>query len=145
MALAAKIRKQNQRIVVVTGDGEINEGSIWESAMSASKHKLNNLSVLVDYNKFQSYGPVDEVLKLEPLADKWRSFGFKVKEVNGHDIIALQSVLSELPFNTENPNLIICHTIKGKGFPFAEQNPEWHHKSRLTDEDLKAMRDCISI
>ncbi len=113
--------------------------------MSASKHKLNNLSVLVDYNKFQSYGPVDEVLKLEPLADKWRSFGFKVKEVNGHDIIALQSVLSELPFNTENPNLIICHTIKGKGFPFAEQNPEWHHKSRLTDEDLKAMRDCISI
>ena len=145
MALAAKIRKQNQRIVVVTGDGEINEGSIWESAMSASKHKLNNLSVLVDYNKLQSYGLVDEVLKLEPLADKWRSFGFKVKEVNGHDIIALQSVLSELPFNTENPNLIICHTIKGKGFPFAEQNPEWHHKSRLTDEDLKAMRDCISI
>ena len=143
MALAAKMRKQNQRIVVVTGDGEINEGSVWESAMSASKHKLNNLSVLVDYNKFQSYGPVEEVLKLEPLADKWQSFGFKVREVDGHDFQALKDLMDKLPFGSDSPNTIICHTIKGKGFPFAENNPEWHHKSRLTENELQNMYDSV--
>ena len=143
MALAAKMRKQNQRIVVVTGDGEINEGSVWESAMSAFKHKLNNLSVLVDYNKLQSYGPVEEVLKLEPLADKWQSFGFKVREVDGHDVQALKDLMDKLPFDSDSPNTIICHTIKGKGFPFAENNPEWHHKSRLTENELQNMYDSV--
>jgi transketolase len=143
MALSAKIRKQNHRVIVVTGDGEINEGSIWEAAMSASKHRLNNLSVLVDYNKLQSYGPVEEVLNLEPLVDKWNSFGFEVQEVDGHDTEALQHLLAKLPFKAERPNTIICHTTKGKGFPFAENNPKWHHKSGLKDTDFEAMYDCI--
>jgi len=143
MALSAKIRKQNHRVIVVTGDGEINEGSVWEAAMSASKHRLNNLSVLVDYNKLQSYGPVQEVLNLEPLVDKWNSFGFEVQEVDGHDTEALHHLLAELPFKSERPNAIICHTTKGKGFPFAENNPKWHHKSGLKDTDFEAMYDCI--
>jgi len=144
MALAAKIRRRNHRIVVVTGDGELNEGSIWESALSAAKHHLSNLSVFIDYNKLQSYGPLREVIELEPLGDKWRSFGFVVHEVDGHDIQALQDLISMLPFDSELPSTIICHTVKGKGFPFAEHNPKWHHKSGLSDDELQAMRDCIA-
>ena len=143
MALAAKIRKQSHRIVVVTGDGEINEGSIWESAMSASKHQLNNLSILIDYNKLQSYGPVEEVLGLEPLVDKWQSFGFEVQEVDGHDTKDLHDLIVKLPFHSDRPSTIICHTIKGKGLPFAENNPEWHHKSGLKAKEIKAMYDCL--
>ena len=95
MAIAAKIKKQNHKIFVILGDGEINEGSIWESAMSASKHKLNNLKILLDYNKIQSYGPVKEVLNLEPLKDKWKSFGFDASEVNGHDVIEIKKNLKK--------------------------------------------------
>ena len=84
-ALSAKLKK-NYNIFVIVGDGEINEGSVWESALIASKHKLNNLKVILDYNKIQSYGKTNEVLELEPLIDKWKSFGFDVSEVNGHDI-----------------------------------------------------------
>ncbi|MBT5834768.1 MAG: transketolase [Deltaproteobacteria bacterium] len=143
MALSAKIRKQNHKVVVVTGDGEINEGSVWEAAMSAAKHQLNNLSILVDYNKLQSYGPVKEVLNLEPLVDKWKSFGFEVREVDGHDINAMQSLLEKLPFDSDRPSTIICNTTKGKGFPFAENNPKWHHKSGLKEADFKSMYDCL--
>jgi transketolase len=144
IALAARIRKQDYRIVVVTGDGEINEGSVWEAAMSAAKHKLSNLTVMVDYNKLQSYGPTKEVLDLEPLIDKWTSFGFEVEEVDGHDIGALENLIKRLPLNTEKPTAIICHTIKSKGFPFAEGKAEWHHKSGLKPEEIQAMYDCLS-
>mgnify|MGYP001236757565 CR=1 FL=1 len=143
MALAAKIRKNNHKIVVVTGDGEINEGSVWEAAMSAAKHQLSNLSVFVDYNKLQSYGLVQEVLKLEPLADKWKSFGFEVQEVDGHDTQALHDLTVKLPFNSEHPSVVICHTTKGKGFPFAENSPDWHHKSGLKDVDFQIMHKCL--
>jgi transketolase len=144
MALGAKIRKQTHRIVVVTGDGEINEGSVWEAAMSASKHQLSALTVLVDYNKLQSYGTTREVLDLEPLADKWRSFGFEVQEVDGHDVPALETLVKRLPLNPHKPTAIICHTVKGKGFPFAEGKAEWHHKSGLTSNDIAAMYDCLN-
>lgn len=143
VALAAKIRKQSYRVAVVTGDGEINEGSVWEAAMSAAKHKLSNLTVFVDYNKLQSYGPTREVLDLEPLSDKWRSFGFEVQEIDGHDVKALEQLMQNLPLNSEKPTAIICHTIKGKGFPFAEGRAEWHHKSRLKDEEIAAMYECL--
>jgi transketolase len=143
MALAAKIRKQKYRVTVITGDGEINEGSVWEAAMSASKHKLSNLTVFVDYNKLQSYGPTREVLDLEPLADKWRSFGFEVEEVDGHDVKALERLVSRLPLNPQKPTAVICHTIKGKGFPFAEGKAEWHHKSGLTSEEITSMYECL--
>jgi transketolase len=143
MALAAKIRKQNYRVTVITGDGEINEGSVWEAAMSASKHELSNLAIFVDYNKLQSYGPTREVLDLEPLADKWRSFGFVVEEVDGHDVKALERLVCRLPLNPQKPTAVICHTIKGKGFPFAEGKAEWHHKSGLTSEEITSMYECL--
>jgi len=141
MALGAKIRQQSHRIVVVTGDGEINEGSIWEAALSAAKHRLSNLSVWIDYNKLQSYGSVKEVMNLEPLVKKWESFGFSVREVDGHDIQALEAAARSLPIENGRPSAVICHTIKGKGLPFAEQNPEWHHKSRLSESEILSMRE----
>ena len=143
MALAAKLQHRNTRVAVIVGDGETNEGSIWESAMSAAKHKLSNLAVFVDYNKIQSYGFVAEVLDPEPMTDKWSSFGFSVKEVNGHDVKELENELSKLPYDEKKPTAFICHTIKGKGFPFAENDPTWHHKSNLSDADIQKMYDSI--
>mgnify|MGYP001410496824 FL=1 len=143
MALAAKLQHRNTRVAVIVGDGETNEGSIWESAMSAAKHKLSNLAVFVDYNKIQSYGFVAEVLDPEPMTDKWSSFGFSVKEVNGHDVKELKNELSKLPYDEKKPTAFICHTIKGKGFPFAENDPTWHHKSNLSDADIQKMYDSI--
>ncbi len=142
-ALAGRIRHQHYRVVVVTGDGEINEGSNWEAAMSASNHALDSLSVFVDYNKLQSYGATTEVCDLEPLAEKWRSFGFAVREVDGHDVNALRSCVQDLPFESNRPSAVICHTIKGKGLDFAEGQAGWHHKSRFTNEDIDRMRSAL--
>ena len=142
-ALAARIRKQDYRVVVVTGDGELNEGSVWEAAMSATKHKLSNLAVFVDYNKLQSYGLTEEVLDLEPLADKWKAFGFEVAEVDGHDMKALETLVARLPLNAQKSTAVICHTIKGKGIPFAEGKAEWHHKSGLKPHDISALYECL--
>jgi len=144
MAIGTKIKKKKYRVVVITGDGEINEGSVWEAAMSAGKHQLDNLTVFVDYNKIQSYGSTKEVLDLEPLAAKWASFGFAVDEVDGHSVDALEKCISRLPFENKKPSVIICHTVKGKGLPFAEHNPKWHHK-RLNDEELQAMYEAVAI
>lgn len=143
MALSAKIRKQEYRVVVITGDGELNEGSVWEAAMSAAKHNLSNLTVLVDNNKLQSYGLTKEVLSLEPLADKWKAFGFEVVEVDGHDMKALENLVARLPLSAQKPTTVICHTIKGKGIPFAEGNADWHHKSGLKPHDISALYECL--
>ena len=145
MALAKNIKRESQRIVVVTGDGEINEGSIWEAAMCAGNHQLKNLSVFVDYNKIQSYGFTRDVANLEPLSQKWEAFGFSVKEIDGHDVAQLQSAVKQLPFDLNKPSAIICHTIKGKGFDFAENKPEWHHKSSLSEEDIQTMLNCLEM
>lgn len=139
MAIAARIKKKSHRVLVLTGDGEINEGSVWESALSAGKHKLSNLTVIIDYNKIQSYGFTKEVLDLEPLVDKWKSFNFSVMEVDGHNVSELEKLLSKLPFDLDKPSVIICHTVKGSGFPFAEHNPNWHHKSKLLPDEIQAM------
>lgn len=136
MALAARIDRKTHRVFAVLGDGECDEGSVWEAAMSAGKHRLDSLTVLVDYNKMQSYGPTSEVQDLEPFADKWRSFGFEVREVDGHDVAALKQTLGVLPFMTGRPGVLICHTVKGRGVPTIENDPEWHHKSRLKEEEL---------
>lgn len=143
MALAARIQKRASQIFVVMGDGEINEGSVWEAAMAANKHILSNLCAIIDYNKIQCYGFTKEVLDMEPLREKWESFGFSVVEVDGHDVDALRNTLKTLPFREDQPNAIICHTIKGKGIGFAENNPNWHHKAHLNVEDIAAMRQAI--
>lgn len=144
MASVIKIKNQNRTVNILTGDGEINEGSIWEAAMSAAKHKLYNLNLFIDYNKLQSYGKTSEVLELEPMVDKWKSFGFSVQEVNGHDIQAMENLLKTLPLTKEKPNAIICHTVKGKGIKFAENNPEWHHKSNLSNKDLDDLYNSLN-
>ena len=143
VALALKLSKSACRVVVVTGDGEINEGSVWEAAMSASKHRLDNLIWMVDYNKLQSYGRTDTVMSLEPLSEKLESFGFEVQNIDGHDKNAIRNSLAFADANAERPNAIVCHTIKGKGFPFAESNPSWHHKSKLSPEEIQRMYDCL--
>lgn len=131
MALAARMRRADYRVFVIMGDGELQEGSIWEAALTASKYHLSNLVAIVDYNKLQSYGPVSDVLPLEPLADKWRAFGFGVREVDGHDVGALGDAFKALPFENGKPNILIAHTVKGKGIPFAENDPDWHHKATV--------------
>jgi transketolase len=144
MAVAAKLKKQNHNIYVVIGDGESNEGSIWEAALSASKYKLNNLKVMIDYNKIQSYDFVDKVLNLEPLKKKWESFGFEVSEVNGHDVKNLKANLKDyLKSKSDKPSVTICHTIKGKGFYFAENNPKWHHKNSFSTGEIENMNNCL--
>jgi transketolase len=107
--------------------------------MCASKHKLSNLIVLVDYNKQQSYSTTYEVLDLEPFADKWRAFGFAVEEADGHDLGRLRAALARIPFQPDRPSLIICHTLKGKGVSFVENNLHWHHKNNPTDEEIRAL------
>jgi transketolase len=125
------------------GDGELGEGSVWEAALAAAKHKLDTLTAIVDYNQLQSYGRVDEVLPLEPLAAKWRAFGFEVREVDGHDVSALRETFATLPFAKGKPNAIIAHTLKGRGISYAELNPAWHHKSSLDAAAIDELRQAL--
>jgi len=143
MALAARIQKRNSRVFVIMGDGEINEGSVWEAAMCAGKHGLSQLAAVVDYNKMQSAGPTLEIQNLEPLANKWRAFGFSTLEVDGHDVSELQKAFGRLPLDSARPTAIICHTVKGKGIPFAENDPAWHHRAQLPRETIAEMYEAL--
>ena len=143
MALAARAQKRDSRVFVIMGDGEINEGSVWEAALCAGKHRLANLCAIVDCNKIQSAGFTREIQDLEPLTDKWRSFGFAVTETDGHDIAKLRDVFDRMNGNTDKPLAVICHTIKGKGIPFAENQPGWHHHSKFAPEILAKMHDAL--
>jgi transketolase len=143
MALAARMDRRDSRVFVVMGDGEINEGSVWEAALCAGKHRLASLTAIIDYNKIQAAGPTREIQDLEPLADKWRAFGFTPVEVDGHDVAALRAVLSHVPAERDRPTAIICHTVKGKGIAFAENDPEWHHKAKLAAETVARMYQAL--
>ncbi len=144
MAVAARLDRRDSRVFVVMGDGEINEGSVWEAALSAGNRGLDNLVAVIDYNKQQSYDTTFSVQNLEPLADKWRAFGFAVREVDGHDVCALRAAFQAAPFEPGKPTCIICHTVKGKGYVPAENNLAWHHKSKFTDEDLAGLRAAFA-
>ena len=143
MALHLRLAKSDARVFVVLGDGECNEGSVWEAAMCAGKHRLTNLTAIVDYNKYQSYASTKEVQDLEPFADKWRSFGFEVREADGHDVAALRETFTAAPFAANKPSAVICHTVKGKGVSFAENNMKWHHKNKVTDQEVDALLAAI--
>jgi transketolase len=139
LALAAKIRGKDYRVFAVLGDGECNEGQIWEAALFASTYKLDNLTALIDYNKFQSTGPMK--LELEPLAKKWEAFGWYVTEVNGHNLREILDALDYVESVKGRPHVIICHTIKGKGVPFLEgKNP---HFIKLTDDLYKEIKKAL--
>ena len=138
MALA----RRSVRVFVVVGDGECNEGSIWEAALCAGKHQLQNLTVIVDYNKRQSYDTVENVQPMEPFADKWASFDFYVHELfDGHDVHLLFNALNRPSLH--RPTAIIAHTVKGKGVPEVENHPFWHHKDVFTAEDGARLRAAL--
>jgi transketolase len=143
MAIAAKMEKSARRVFVVVGDGETNEGSVWEAAMIAGKHKLDNLVLMVDYNKHQSYSTTKEVQDMEPFADKWRAFNFDCREINGHSIDELQKTLRAIPFTAGKPSAIICHTVKGKGIRQIENDLNWHHKNTVTDAEFEMLAKGI--
>ena len=126
IALAARLQGESWRTFVVLGDGELQEGSNWEAAMTASHYDLDSLTAIVDRNRLQQGARTEDTKQLEPLAEKWTSFGFEVREVDGHDHNALLEVLA--PSSTGRPVAVIAHTIKGKGVSFIEDRVEWHHK-----------------
>jgi len=144
-ALNAKHEQASHRVFVICSDGESNEGSLWEAVLCAAKHRLDNLTVLVDYNKQQSYGTTYEVLDLEPFAEKWRAFGFAVEEVDGHSVDQLRSALKRVPFQEGKPSAIVCHTIKGKGVSFVENNLHWHHKNKISEEEVRSLMAELEV
>jgi transketolase len=133
MALGARLKKSPSRTVVMLGDGELQEGSNWEAAMAAAHLGLRDLTAIIDYNKIQQSGHVADVLGLEPLADKWRAFGWAVREIDGHDMAEIVAALDALPFAEDAPSLLIAHTVKGKGVSFAEDTHLWHQN--VIDEE----------
>lgn len=127
MALAARMSDQPWRVFVLVGDGELQEGSNWEAAMCAQQHALENLIVIVDRNRIQQGDFTESTIRMEPLADRWKSFGFGVREIDGHDPMQLLDAFSSVPLEKGKPSCLIAHTVKGKGVSFAENKPEWHH------------------
>ena len=141
MALAGKYDKANYRVFTFLSDGELEEGSTWEAVMFASHHKLDNLVAIVDYNKLQAMGKVSEIVNLEPLAEKWRSFGWEAKEIDGHNFKEIIDALENIPFQAGKPNCLIAHTVKGKGVSFMENEPRWHDKYPDDEEYKKALEE----
>lgn len=139
MGLAAKLDKSPARAYVVLGDGEIQEGQIWEAAMFGGFHKVDNVVAIVDHNRIQLDGFVKDIMDLEPLGDKWRSFGWHVIEMDGHNIPALQKAFAEAEATKGKPTCIIANTIKGKGVSFMENNPKFHGAAPTKEEFEKAM------
>ncbi|KAA9159664.1 transketolase [Amycolatopsis acidicola] len=127
LALAGAYDRANYRVFVVLGDGECQEGSVWESAMAAGHYRLDNLVAIVDRNGFQEDGPTEEIMRLEPFADKWRSFGWEVTEVDGHDVGDLSAALHKVPAATGKPTCLVAHTEKGHGLSFTSNTHLWHY------------------
>lgn len=141
MAKAAKLDNIYHRIFVLLSDGECDEGSNWEAIMFASHHKLDNIVAIVDYNKIQSLAPVAETLALEPFRDKWESFGWHVEELDGHNHAQLKDQLSHVPISLDKPTVFICHTTKGKGVSFMENQVIWHYRCPKDEEFESALKE----
>lgn len=140
MAYAAKLNNENYHVYVVLGDGECNEGAIWEASLFAHHFKLNNLTVVVDYNKMQSLTYCEETLSLHPFDKKFEAFGYNVISVNGHNHNELKEAFNK-KYKNENPKLILANTIKGKGVSFMENNILWHYRWPRLDEYEKALKE----
>ncbi|WP_154859315.1 transketolase [Cyclobacterium xiamenense] len=140
-ALAGKMDQKPYRVFTLLGDGELLEGSNWEAAMAAAHYQLDNLTAILDYNKLQITGPVEEVLHSGPLPEKWKAFGWEVREVDGHDIGALRKALHSVPFVKGKPSFLIAHTLKGKGVSFMENTLKWHHGVPSDEEYLLAIKE----
>lgn len=140
-ALAAKLDERSYRVFTLLGDGELEEGSNWEASMAAAHYKLDNLTVIVDYNKLQITGTVESVAGNNNLAQKFNAFGYAVREVDGNSIPQLLAAFEALPFEVGKPNLILAHTVKGKGISFMENQVNWHHHVPTDEEFAVAMKE----
>lgn len=141
MSLAASLDKMGYRVYVLMGDGEIQEGNIWEAAMAASHYKRDNLCAILDYNRFQIDGKVQEIMNLQPLADKWRSFGWHVIEINGHNIKMILHAFQEAKEQNGKPTIIIADTVKGKGVSFMENVMDFHGRAPTPQETEIALKE----
>ena len=141
MALAAKRDDAPWRVFALLSDGECDEGSTWEPALFAPQHKLDNLTVIVDYNKIQSLGHTKEVIDLDPFADKWKAFGWGVREIDGHAMDQVIGALTAVPFIPGKPSCVIANTIKGKGVSFMEDKLLWHYRNPSVEEYAAAVAE----
>jgi transketolase len=137
MAMGLKLQNSQARVYTLLGDGELQEGEVWEAAMCGAHHKLDNLCAIIDYNKLQSDDRNDNIMRLEPLAAKWRAFDWAVAEVDGHDIPEILRTFRRASAAQGRPQIIIAHTIKGKGVPYMENVPAWHGSVKLTREQAE--------
>jgi len=143
LALAAKLDKAKWKVYVLVGDGEIQAGVVWEGAMAAAKYRLGNLAVILDYNDVQLDGPVQEVMPIRPVAEKWRAFGWLVTEINGHSLREILDTLEFLGNVHDQPQMIIAHTTKGKGVSFMEGDSRWHGRAPNNDEYARARKELL--
>jgi transketolase len=141
MALSGRIKGETFRVFALLSDGENNEGSVWEAAMFASAQKLENVCVIVDYNKWQATARSNETLMLAPLADKWTAFGWDAREIDGHDVGALADAMQRVPNGSGKPVALIAHTVKGKGVSFMEDDNNWHYRAPTAEEVAKAHKE----
>ncbi|NMB42395.1 MAG: transketolase [Firmicutes bacterium] len=141
MALAARLDGSRRRVYVILGDGEIQEGQVWEAAMTAAHYRLDNLTAFLDYNGLQIDGWIRDVKSLEPLAEKWRAFGWHVLEVDGHDYTSLLEIIDRAHFHKGAPTMIIAHTVKGKGISFMENQADWHGRAPNKEEYVQALAE----
>lgn len=145
MALAGRMDRMDFRVFVLMGDGELAEGSVWEASMAASGYGLDNLAAIIDRNGLQISGRTEDVMAVEPLADKWKSFGWNVSCVDGNDISALCRALSPENRAPGKPTLVIANTVKGKGVSFMENNPKWHHGAMDAGQYEQACRELDEL
>jgi transketolase len=141
MALAAKKDGRNNRIFTIMGDGELTEGSIWEASASAAHYHLDNLVAIIDRNGLQISGRTEKVMGMEPLEDKFVAFGYAVRHVDGNNVAELAALLDSLPFEPGKPNLILAHTVKGKGVSYMEDSVSWHHRVPTDAEYATALQE----
>ena len=144
IALAGRMRGQSHRVFVVLSEGDCQEGSTWEAAMFAAHHQLSSMVCIVDHNKIQNYGRVDEVFGLAPLDAKWQAAGWAARNVDGHDMAALVETLTAAPFEPGRPSALIAHTVKGKGVSFMEDQLKWHYQTPTADDVEAARRELMS-
>ncbi|MGH6793101.1 MAG: transketolase [Methyloceanibacter sp.] len=141
MALAGRIKNESYRVHALLSDGECNEGSVWEAAMFAAAHKLENLCIIVDYNKWQATARSNQTLALAPLRDKWEAFGWDAVEIDGHDIGTVARLMDNVPNGSGKPVALVANTIKGKGVSFMEDDNNWHYRAPTAEEVVLARRE----
>src|SRR5262249_22377876 len=138
MILAQRIQNHQYRCYVLMSDGECEEGSVWEAALFAAAHKMGNVVVMIDYNKWQATGRSNEIMALDPLAEKWRAFDWNAHDIDGNDMAAVMRALRDIPPDADRPTALVGHTIKGKGVSFMEDDNNWHYRIPTAEEVQRA-------